>query len=122
MTPTAAVVASAAATRRVIDAGGRSIELRGMTALDKLRLFKAAGAALSQNEMWLGMALLACSVTAIDDIPVPQPMSEAQIESLIARLGDVGLVAVGEALEQTVTEEPIAEDPVALGNCPGTLT
>ena len=69
-----------------------------MTALDKLRLFKAAGPVLAQNRPWLGMALLACSVTAIDDVPVPPPANEQQIEALVARLGDAGIAAAATAL------------------------
>ena len=62
--------------------------------------FKAAGPALSQNQMWLGMAVVACSVTAVDDVPVPYPTNEAQIEALVARLEDAGIAAVGMALGQ----------------------
>jgi hypothetical protein len=68
-----------------------------MTSLDKLRLFKAAGPVLSQNQPWLGMAMLACSVAEIDNVPVPPPTNEQQIESLVARLGDPGIAAVAEA-------------------------
>jgi hypothetical protein len=116
MTPTMAVVESATASRTIVDATGRRIELRQMNALDKLRLFKAAGTALSQNEMWLGMALLACSVTAIDGVPVPQPGNETQIEALVARLGDAGLAVVGDALEQMERERTPNEGLAALGN------
>ena len=59
-------------------------------ALDKLRLFKAAGpVSLRTNQPWLGMAMLACSVAAIDDVPVPPRRStRQQIEALVSRLGD----------------------------------
>lgn len=116
MTPTTAVVEAATASQTTVDADGRRIELRQMTALDKLRLFKAAGASLSQNEMWLGMALLACSVTAIDGVPVPQPANEIQIESLVARLGDVGLAAAGDALERMEREKAPVLGLAELGN------
>lgn len=82
----------------VTDAEGHRLDLRTMTALDKLRLFKAAGPMLSRNEPWLGMALLACSVSAIDDVPVPMPADERGIEALVRRLGDAGLAAVAGAL------------------------
>jgi hypothetical protein len=55
---------------------------------------------LSQNQPWLGMAVLAASVAAIDDVPVPAPGNEQQIEALVARLGDAGIAAVGEALAE----------------------
>jgi len=91
----------------ITDTQGRRLDLRPMTALDKLRLFKAAGPALSRNEPWLGMALLACSVSAIDDVPVPMPADERGIEALVARLGDAGLTAIAAALapEPTMREQ-----------------
>ncbi len=121
MTPSAAIITSAQAARTVIDIDGRRLELRQLTALDKLRLFKAAGPMLSQNQPWLGMAMLACSITAIDDVPVPMPVSEAQIEAMVGRLGDAGIAAIATALQQAV--EPDAAELVAsAGNSAGTLT
>ena len=87
----------------VTDAQGRKLSLRRLDALDKLRLFKAVGPALAQNEPYLGMALLACSVTAIDNLPCPMPTNEAQIEHLIQRLGDFGLAAVAQGLRPETT-------------------
>lgn len=97
MTPSAQITASAAEAVVVTDALGRRLALRRITALDKLRLFKAAGPVLAQNEPWLGMALLACSVHAIDDVPVPMPANEHQIEALVARLGDSGIAAAADS-------------------------
>jgi len=113
-TPSARVIATAQAAPSVTDAQGRRLQLRRLTALDKLRLFKAAGPGLAQNQPWLGMAVLAASVTAIDDVPVPQPASEQQIEALVGRLGDAGIAAVGEALAEA---QPTAtEVAAAAGN------
>jgi hypothetical protein len=106
-TPSARLITAAQAVPSVTDAQGRLLQLRRLTALDKLRLFKAAGPVLSLNRSWLGMAVLAASVTAIDDVPVPAPGNEQQIEALVARLGDAGIAAVGEALAEmqpTATE------------------
>jgi hypothetical protein len=75
-----------------------SLPLGGCTSLDKLRLFKAAGPTLAHNQPWLGMAMLACSVAEIDNVPVPPPTNEQQIELMVARLGDLGIAAVAEAL------------------------
>lgn len=101
-TPSARVIAAAQAAPCVSDARGRRLQLRRLTALDKLRLFKAAGPVLAQNQSWLGMAALAVSVAAIDDVPVPAPANEQQIEALVGRLGDEGLAAIGAALAETV--------------------
>lgn len=98
-TPSARLVAAAQAAPTVTDGRGRVLSLRRLTALDKLRLFKAAGPLLAQNQPWLGMAVLACSVAAVDEVPVPPAVTEGQIEALVARLGDDGLAAVAAALD-----------------------
>jgi hypothetical protein len=100
MGPSASIIASAAAVQTVTDAEGRRLTLRQLTALDRLRLFKAAGPLLSQNQPWLGMAVLASSVAAIDDVPIPPPVNEVQIEAMIGRLGDAGTAAIALALQQ----------------------
>ena len=98
MTPPSVQIVSAAMLSLVVrDADGRELVLRRMTALDRLRLFKAIGPVLSQNNLYLGMATLAASVTCIDSVPVPAPATEAQIEALVARLGDGGIAAVAAA-------------------------
>lgn len=97
MTASATILQTGDSCETIIDAEGRRISVRRLTAVDKLRLFKAAGPVLAHNEPWLGMAILACSVTAINKIPVPMPTNEQQIEGLIARLGDTGLSAASTA-------------------------
>jgi DNA-binding Lrp family transcriptional regulator len=101
--PSAQIVAAAHAPLVVRDAEGRELVLRRMTALDRLRLFKAIGPVLSQNNAYLGMAMLAACVVAIDTVPVPAPVTEGQVEGLVARLGDCGISAVAAALSQDDT-------------------
>ena len=96
--PSAQIVAAAIAPLVVHDADGRELVLRRMTSLDRLRLFKALGPLLSQNNAYLGMAMLAASVVAIDTIPVPAPVTEGQLEALVGRLGNAGIEAVASAL------------------------
>lgn len=102
MTPTEQVIASALRTVDVRDGRGRNLKVRRLTALDTLRLLKAAGPILAQNQPWLSMAMLAISVTEIDHVPVPTPMSEAQIESLVDKLGEDGMEAVADVVDQEV--------------------
>lgn len=110
-TPSEGLLEAASAAREVRDAEGRVLALRRLSALDKLRLFEAAGPELSRNDRWLGMAVLACSVTAIDDVPWPMPASKQGVEAMVQRLGDAGIAAVSEALA------PEAEaDPALAGN------
>jgi hypothetical protein len=119
MTPSQSIIHDAGKTFSVVDKTGRRLMLRRLTALDTLRLFKAAGPILAQNEPWLSMAGLGFSVLEIDGVPVPPPVTEPQIESLIERLGDAGLVAIAD----TVKDEPETSNPQSnLGNLPGTLS
>jgi hypothetical protein len=97
VSPSVQIVSAAMLPLVVRDADGRELVLRRMTALDRLRLFKAIGPVLSQNSLYLGMATLAASVTSIDSVPVPPPATEGQIEALVARLGDAGISAVAAA-------------------------
>lgn len=94
--PAARLVQAAETGIRLTLPDGRRADLRAMTALDRLRLFKAAGPELAGNEAWLGLAYLACSVSAIDEVPVPFPANEAQIEALVGRLGDGALEAIAD--------------------------
>ena len=89
----ARIIASSAAPQNITDAEGRTLHVRRMTALDRLRLYKAAGPELAENNAWMGMALVACSVVQIDQVPIPMPTTEQQIESLVMRLGDAGIAA-----------------------------
>jgi hypothetical protein len=115
-TPSATLLRGFAVIDTVDDAG-RVLTVRPPHALDQLRLFKAVGAALAQNQPYLGMAMVACSVTAIDGVPVPMPANEHQIESLIQRLGDAGLQAASEVLEPRPSEDEVRDQA---GNSAGT--
>jgi hypothetical protein len=117
MTPSKTIVQASVETLSAVDKRGRNLLLRRLTALDTLRLFKAAGPVLAQNGPWLSMAGLAFSVLEIDGIPVPPPATESQIESLIDRLGDDGLAAIAGLLEED-KNDPDAKEQV--GNSHGT--
>jgi hypothetical protein len=101
-TPSASIIASARKEESTTDANGRKITFRRLGALDRARLFKAIGPAQASNAPYVGMAMLAASVTQVDEWPAPFPTRDSEIEMLIARLGDEGLEAVAAAL---VTDE-----------------
>lgn len=117
MTPTHTILAARAHTYTATDARGRQYLLRRPSALDTLRLFKAAGPILAQNEPWLAMASLASSVQAIDGVPVPVPANEVQIEALIERLGEDGLAAIADS---AILREDSFDSKAQVGNLPGT--
>jgi hypothetical protein len=106
----ATLLSGAATQSEVVDAAGRRVAVRTLNALDKLRLFKAVGADLAQNAPYLGMAMLAWSVTMIDGVPAPSPTTEAQVEALVARLGDDGLDAIATVFEAAPERESLRQD------------
>lgn len=83
--------------RQVKDSLGRSIGIRKIGPLERMRLFKAIGPQNSKNEQYLGIAMLAYSCAEIDGEPVSAPLSEVQMEALVTRLGDEGIDAAGRA-------------------------
>ena len=96
-------MAEAWAPLSVVDAEGRRIEFRRPGALDRLRLFKALGPDLSANDRYIGYAMLAFCVTAIDGVSQPQLANEMQLEGVVDRLGGAGLEAVGEGMAAATT-------------------
>jgi hypothetical protein len=102
--PSDTLIAMSCAETTIKDSNGRLLSVRRMGALDRLRLFKAIGSQLSENPPYLGMAMLAASVTAIDQVPVPAPTTEAQVEALVHKLGDEGIAAVADCLEPSDAE------------------
>ncbi len=98
LSPTQRIVADGAREMTLTDATGRVLHVRLPGALDRLRLFRAVGPALANNERYVGYAMLAMCVSAIDGVPQPTPMNEVQLEVLVRRLGDAGMVAIGQGL------------------------
>ena len=96
--PSARIVAEAAREFDVTDSTGRVLRIKRPGALDRLRLFKAVGPGLSGNERYVGYAMLAMCVTGIDGVPQPAPSTEGQLEVLVQRLGDAGMIAIGRGL------------------------
>ena len=96
--PSQRIISEASREFELTDAIGRVLRIRRPGALDRLRLFKAVGPALASNERYVGYAMLAMCVCSIDGVPQPAPATEGQLESLVQRLGDAGMVAIGQGL------------------------
>jgi len=98
---------AANAEKETKDSLGRTLKYRRLGALDRARLFKAVGPQNSQNAPYLGMAMIACSCTFVDEIPIPFPTRDSEVENAIARLGDEGMDAISTAIvaEETAKEE-----------------
>ena len=119
----AAVAAVKAANKAVTvtDALGRSLGVRKMPILDRMRMFESIGPENSKNEAYVGYAALACSVVSIDGEAVARPASKIQLEGLIQRLGDEGIEAVADHFASEVQQAVDAEaEKAALKNVSST--
>lgn len=96
-TPSQSIIAAAAEARRITDARGRVLTLRKLAPLDKMRLFGAAGSELSTNPMYMGYAMLAAHVAAINDEAIGIPTSKLKLEALVHRFTEEDFEAIGEA-------------------------
>ena len=110
-TPSQTILDAASAERQIRDPQGRVLTLRRPTTLDRLRLFKAVGPTLANNDRYLGIAMLAYTVVAIDGVPVPQPTNEFQIEAAVGRLGDDAIDFIAAAFEPTDVEGLAVANP-----------
>lgn len=119
MTPSTQIISAASRKVEVFDDTGRKLTIRRINALDRLRLLKAAGPELAQNDAWLNMAALALSVMEINGIPRATPVNERQIESAVMELGDHGLQAAAHALNQNDEVTQLFDGPPE-GNVSGT--
>lgn len=104
-TPTQAIVKAASQTATVTDARGRSIAIRKLGPLDRMKLFEVVGPENSRNEQYVGYAALAFIVSAIDGEPVARPNSKLALEALVQRLDDDGMDAVARHLAEQVGTE-----------------
>lgn len=78
----------------ITDAKGRKITTRTFNVLDQVRLLRAIGAEQSNNQPYVQIVMMACSVSDIDGVPCPVPTNERQIDAAIARIGDEGFAAL----------------------------
>ncbi len=108
MTPTQSIIEDSVKRDVIQDQTGRRIGVRTLGPVDTLRLYKAAGPTLSENNAWLQFAALAIAVSDIDGVPVPPPTTEGQIESIISRLGEAGINAI--AHWSSLTNDPAVPD------------
>lgn len=95
----------------VTDAQDRSIEVRRLKPIERMRLFQMIGAENAMNGPYLGYANLAFSVSKIDGEAVPVPQNVTGIEAMVKRLDQDGLDAVGEAFKKLYPDA--AEQEVA---------
>ena len=81
----------------VVDSTGRKIVITSLDPADMLDLLEAAGDA-SANSGYMRYAMVVCSVSKIDEMPIPRPTKKNEIKALAKRLGNEGFAAVAKAL------------------------
>ena len=81
----------------VVDSTGRKIAVTALDPADMLDLLEAAGDA-SANSGYMRYAMVICSVSNIDGVPVPRPTKKNEIKALAKRLGNEGFAAVTKSL------------------------
>jgi hypothetical protein len=98
-----------ARTATVRDSEGRLLKVRRLSAIDRVKLFRAMGAVDAENRAIGSYAATAVSVTAIDDMPVTFPQSSISLDALITRLDTHGLEAAVTALVAIAIDADTAE-------------
>lgn len=86
------------------DAKGRKLRLRKPDLLDMYDLFSAIGDD-SKNPACIMMASKVLYVATIDGLVVESPKSYAQFRATLKRIGEEGILAVDEALENLEEEK-----------------
>lgn len=89
----------------VTDKRGRQIVIKKPNILAEYRLVEAAGADLSKNQQWMGMAMPILWVVSIAGDKVPMPRTKREIEALIQRLDSDGLEAITDKMIELVMPE-----------------
>lgn len=83
------------------DSLGRTIRLKKISTMMRYKVFEVLGNELSKNEMYLASAYALFCITEIDGLIVPTLQNKAELDALIARLGDAGLEAIDNFLVET---------------------
>jgi len=99
-TPSEAIVKAGTASTIAKDARGRSIHIRKLSVVDRMKMYEALGSDLVDNEKYFGTAVLAFLVTDIDDDPIVKPTSKKQLEILLGTLDDDGLDAIASKVSE----------------------
>jgi hypothetical protein len=98
----------------ITTAKGRKLTLRELGPMEMLDLLEAAGSN-SSNDAWVRMAMLLCSVAAIDGTPQPMATTKMHVRSMGKMLGNDGLVALNkEFFGIGLDGEPTTDDTAAV--------
>lgn len=114
--PTQQVIAKANAETIVTDATGRVIKIKKPGVLAQYRLVEIVGAEAAKNDVYMSMVLPLIYVSEIDDKPLPQPRSKAEVDALIQRLDEAGIEAVMKGVQEAFGNADPEADKAVLKN------
>ena len=119
-TPSQSIVSAAANTQvySFTDSRNRVIKWKAPTFLEQVRLLRAIGPAQSNNEPYVNIVNVACSVLSIDGQPMPPVSSERSIDFVLEMLGDEGVVAIGAFMNKQKQESRAAATIATVGANP----
>lgn len=113
--PAAQAIAKAQAAAEVIDARGRIFTLKKPGVLAQFRLIEALGDT-AQNQVYMAMVLPLIFVAEIDGDPILLPTRKSEVEALIQRLDEDGIVAVQEGVKEHFGASTPEQDKAAVKN------
>jgi len=88
---------------------GRTISIRKMGPMDRMRMASIIGAENSKNELYLSNAVPAFCVIKIDSEAVPRPQNVLGLETLAERLGDKALLEITLAMAENFPEADLTQ-------------
>lgn len=97
----------------IVTDGDRRIEVKQLSALEKMRVFKALPKGSEDKLYYVSMAFIAASVRKIDDLQLLFPKDESGFEHIIGKLGDSGVEAVQSALAPQASDDARTVEEVA---------
>jgi hypothetical protein len=100
----------------VKDARGRLISLQKPGVLAQFRMIEMLGAQLAENQVYVGMVLPLMYIAEIDGEPVARMTTKRELEALIQRLDEDGIMAVAEGVEKNFGRPNPEADQAALKN------
>jgi hypothetical protein len=108
-TPTAQIIAQGAPEYSTKDARGRVFTIKKPGLLAQYRIVEVMGKS-ADIQTYRQMVTPLIYIVGIDDDPITPPTNKMQLEALIQRIGEDGLKAVSECLEEHFGEK---SDPEA---------
>jgi hypothetical protein len=94
LTPSQRIIKDAVAPKILIDATGKKLTIRKLTALDQLKLYRAIGSEHCDNQRVYWMSAAAAGVSHINGVFMPFPKNQDQIDDRMKRIGDEGLAVI----------------------------